>query len=155
MIYSFIFNAVMELRATVSVGWIDPVRFTDMYLAGRSKKTFPTYNQAFRKLWCHGNEIGKLVFRWTDMDFAGHLVLLNDCNATVNMFKQASAVMTLLKEAVGLESLSESRVVQNVKKGVMKEARLRAVARGKRVRSVMTIDHVRLLIGKLCKKPTR
>ena len=37
----------------------------------------------------------------------------------------------------------------------MKEARERAVARGKRVRSVMTIDHVRLFIGKLYKKPAR
>ena len=82
-----------------------------MYLAGRSKKTFPTYNQAFRKLWCHGIEIGKMVFWWTDMEFAGHLILLNECNATENMFKQASAVVSLLKEAVELESLAGSKVV--------------------------------------------
>ena len=136
----------------MSVRWISPVRFTNMYLAGRSKKTFPTYNQAFRKLWCHGREIGKLVFWWTDMEFAGHLVLLNECNATENMFKQASVVVSLLKEAVELESLAGSKVVQNLKRGVMKEARERAVANGKCVRSVMTIDHIRLFIGKLYKK---
>ena len=62
------------------------------------------------------------------MEFAGHLILLNECNATKNMFKQASAVMSLLKEAVELESLSSLKVVQNVKRGVMKAARERAVA---------------------------
>ena len=95
----------------MSIGWIDPVRFTDMYLAGRSRKTFPTYDQAFRKLWCHGQEIGKLIFWWTDMEFAGHLVLLDECNAMVNMFKQASAVVTLLKETVEMKSLAGSRIV--------------------------------------------
>ena len=89
------------------------------------------------------------------MEFSEHLVLLDECNATLNMFKQASAVVTLLKETVEMESLAGSRIVQNVKKGVMKEARERAAARGKRVRSVMTIDHIRLFIGKLYKRPAR
>ena len=102
------------------IGWIDPVRFTDMYLAGKMKKTFPTYDQAFRKVWIHGQEIGKMIFWWSEMDLAGHLVLLDECNATVNMVKQASAVVTLLKETVDMESLAGSRIVQNVKKGVMK-----------------------------------
>ena len=84
----------------MSVDWMDPVLFTDMYLAGRSKRTFPTYNMAFRKLWCHGNEIGKLCFWWNDMEFAGHLILLNESGPTENMIKQVSAVMSLLKEAV-------------------------------------------------------
>ena len=53
---------------------------------------------------------------------AGYLVLLNDCDATVNMVKQVSAVVTLFKEAVELESLAGSKLVQKVKKGVMKAA---------------------------------
>ena len=56
------------------------------------------------------------------MDMAGYLVLLNDCNATVNMVKQALAVVTFLKEAVELESLASSKLVQTVKRGVMKAA---------------------------------
>ena len=139
----------MEVRAAWEIDWVDPVRFTDMYLAGRAKSTFPTYDQAFRKLWVHGQEIGKMVFWWTPMDLAGHLVLLDECQATVNMVKQASAVVTLLKETVELESVASSRIVQTVKKGVMNSARERAAARGKRTKSVMSMDHVRLLICKL------
>ena len=45
-----------------SVGWMDPEKFVDLFLAGRSKKTFPTYDMAFRKIWVHGAEIGKLPF---------------------------------------------------------------------------------------------
>ena len=99
----------MEIRAALAIDWVDPVRFTDMYLAGRAKSTFPTYDQAFRKLWVHGQEIGKMVFWWSPMDLAGHLVLLDECNATVNMIKQASAVVTLLKETLELESFSKGK----------------------------------------------
>ena len=93
------------------MGWMELERFTDMYLAGIMKNAFPTYDMAFRKLWVHGREIGKLPFWWSDMEFAGHLVLLNDNEASVNMIKQASAVMTLLKELVGLETVVRSSVV--------------------------------------------
>ena len=55
-----------------------------------------------------------------------------------NMVKQASAVVTLLKEAVELESLASSRIVQTVKKGVMKSACERDIVRRKKVKSVMS-----------------
>ena len=45
----------------------------DMYLAGRSKKTFPTYDMAFQSIWVHGAKIGKLTFWWSDIDFTGRL----------------------------------------------------------------------------------
>ena len=115
-------NAVMEFRAGQEIGWVDLVRFAETFLAGRAKSTFPTYDLVFRKLWFHGLEIRKSIFWWTPMDLAGYLVLLDKCNATVNMVKQASAVVTLLKEVVELESLASSRIVQTVKKGVMKSA---------------------------------
>ena len=82
------------------------------------------------------------------MEFAGHLVLLDENEASVNMIKQASAVMTLLKELVGLETVVGSSVAWNIKKGCMKAAVDRAAKRGKKERSVMTLDHVRLLIGR-------
>ena len=75
---------------------------------------------AFRKIWVHGAEIGKLPFWWSDMDFAGHLVQLNENEASVNMFKQVSAVMTLLKELVGLETVVGSSIVKTVKRGCIK-----------------------------------
>ena len=143
MYYEF-FNAVMEVRAGQEIGWVDPVRFAKTFLAGRAKSTFPTYDLAFRKLWFHGLEIGKSVFWWTPMDLAGYLVLLDECNATVNMVKKALAVVTLLKEAVELESLASSRIVQTVKKGGIKSARERDIVRRKKVKSVMSLDHVRL-----------
>ena len=59
------------------------------------------------------------------------------------MFKQASAVVTLFKEALELESIAGLRLVQTVKKGVMKAAREREAVRKKRVKSVMTLDHWR------------
>ena len=143
----------MEIRAGKEIGWVDPKKFAEIYLAGRAKSTFPTYDLAFRKIWFHGLEIGKSVFWWTPMDMAGYLVLLDECNATVNMLKQASAVVTLLKESVELESLASSRIVQTVKKGVMKSARERDIVRRRKVKSVMTLDHVRLFICKLYKRP--
>ena len=146
-------DAVMEIRAGQEIGWVDPKRFAEMFLAGRAKSMFHTYDLAFRKLWFHGLEIGKSVFWWTPMDLAGYLVLLDECNNTVNMVKQASAVVTLLKEAVELESLASSRIVQTVKKGVMKSARERDIVRRKKVKSVMLLDHMRLLICKLFKRP--
>ena len=63
--------------------------------------------------------------------------------------------MTLLKELVGLETVTGSSIVQNVKKGCMRVAWDRAAKRGKKERSVMTLDHVRLLIGKYYKKPAK
>ena len=143
----------MEMRAGKEIGWIDPEKFAEVYLARRAKSTFPTYDMAFRKIFVHGIELGKSVFYWTPIDLAGYLVLLNECDATVNMLKQASAVVTLMKELVELESLASSRIVQTVKKGVMKAARERDLAKKKRVKSVMTLDHIRLFICKLYKRP--
>ena len=56
------FCSVLEMRVESAVGWMEPEKFADMYMAGRSKKTFPTYDMAFRKMWVHGVEIGKLPF---------------------------------------------------------------------------------------------
>ena len=134
---------------------MDPEKFVDLFLAGRSKRTFPTYNMAFRKIWVHSAEIGKLPFWWSDMDFAGHLALLNENEASVNMFKQASAVMTLLKELVGLDTVVSSSIVKTVKRGCVKAAGDRVAKKGKKERTVMTIDHVKLLIGRYYKRPAR
>ena len=54
------------------MAWVDPKKFVDQYLAGRSRNNFPTYNDAFRKLWVHRIEIGKTMFWWNYLDFAGH-----------------------------------------------------------------------------------
>ena len=82
---------------------------------------------------------------WIDIEFAGHLILLNDNECTENMVNQSCAVMTCLKECLQLDVLTGSCVLQNVKKAAIKE--------GKREKSVMTLQHVRLLIGTLYKKP--
>ena len=87
------------------------------------------------------------------MEFAGHLILLNENEVSMNMIKQASAVMTLLKELVGLETVVGSSIVKNVKKGCMKAAGDRATNKGKKEKTVMTLDHVRLLIGRFYKRP--
>ena len=61
--------------------------------------------------------------------------------------------MTMMKELVGLETVTNSRIVQNVKRGCLKDAKERAARKGKRERTVMTLDHVRLMIKKLYKRP--
>ena len=73
----------------------------------------------------------------------------------MNMIKQASAVMSLLKELVGLKTVVGSSIVKNVKKGCMKAAGDRATKRGKKERTVMMLDHVRLLIGLFYKRPAK
>ena len=134
---------------------MDPEKFVDLFLAGRSKRTFLTYDMAFRNIWVHGAEIGKLPFWWKDMDFAGHLILLNENEASVNIIKQASAVMTLLKELVGLETVVGSSIVKTVKKGCMKAVGDRVAKKGKKERTVMTLDHVRFLIGRFYRRPAK
>ena len=89
------------------------------------------------------------------MDFAGHLILLNKNEASMNMIKQASAVMTLLKKLVGLDTIVCSSIVKTVKKGCVKAAGDRVAKKGKKERTVMTLDHVRLLIGRYYKRPAR
>ena len=126
------FCSVLEMRVESSMSWMEPGRFMDMYLVGRSKSTFPTYDMAFQKLWFYGREIGKFPFWWSDIEFAGHMVLLNDNEASVNMFKQALAMMTLLKELVGFDTVVGSSVVQNFKRVCMKAARERAAKREKK-----------------------
>ena len=143
----------MERRARREISWVNPEKFADLYLAGRASSTFPTYDMAWRKIMIHGIEIEKCVIDWSPMDFAGYLLLLNDCNCTINMVKQASAVVTMMKEVVELESIASSSIVKTVKKGVVKAARERELIKKKRVKSVMTLDHIRLFICKLYKKP--
>ena len=87
------------------------------------------------------------------MDFAGHLVQLDLNGASVNMLKQASAILTLLKDATDLETPVRSILVLLVKKGCMKGAMAWRLESSRRVRTVMRIDHVRLMIRKLYKKP--
>ena len=86
------------------------------------------------------------------MDFAGNLVLLNEIEASVNMIKQASAVMTLLKELVGLETVVSSGIVKTIKRGCFKAAGDRVIKKGRRERTVMTIDHIKLLVGRFYKE---
>ena len=120
MYFDCVCCSVLEMRVESSMSWMDPNKFFDMYLAGRAKRTFPTYNIAFWKLWVQGLDIGKLPFWWNDLEFAGHLVLFNKIEASVNMIKQASAVMTLLNEIVGLERVMGSSMARKVKKGCMR-----------------------------------
>ena len=57
--------------------YTDPETLVEMYLEGRSRKTFPTYNCAFYKLWVHSVEIKKSVFNWNEMDVAAHFLMLD------------------------------------------------------------------------------
>ena len=84
--------------------WTDPETLAEMYLEGRSRNTFPAYNCAFHKFWANLVEIGKSVFNWNEMDVAGHLIMLDGNEVSVNMIKQASAVIMLLKEVAGLDT---------------------------------------------------
>ena len=62
------------------------------------------------------------------------------------MIKQASVLMTLLKELVGLETVVGSSVARNVKRGCMKAAVDRSAKMGKKEKSFMMPDHMRLLV---------
>merc|ERR1711867_390530 len=111
-----------------------------------SRKTFPTYNCAFHKLWVHLVEIGKSIFNWNEMDVAGNFIMLDGNEASVNMIKQALAVILLLKEVAGLDTNVRSGFVPQVKKGCMKRAKNREGKRSRRVRTVMRMEHIRLMI---------
>ena len=67
--------------------------------------------------------IRKYVFNWNEMDVAGHLIMLDSNEASVNMIKQASAVILLLKEVAGLDTNVRLGFVVQVKKGCIKRAK--------------------------------
>merc|ERR1712240_624679 len=75
------------------------------------------------------------------------------CVVCVNMLKQASAVITLLKEVSGLDTNVRSGFVSQVKKGCMKRAKDREGKRSRRVKTVMRLKHVRLMIKLYYKRP--
>ena len=126
--------------------WTDPVTLAEMYLEGRSRKTFPTYNCAFCKLWVHSVEIKKSVFNWNEMDVAAHFVMLDRNEVSVNMIKQASAVISLLKEVAGLDTNVRLGFVLQVNKVCMKRAKDGEGRKSRRVRTVMRIKNMRLMI---------
>ena len=70
------------------------------------------------------------------MVFAGHLVQLDLNGASVNMLKQASTVLTLLKEAADMETPVRSSIVSLVKKGCMKRAMAKRLESKRRIRTV-------------------
>ena len=119
------FFLVMQFRAEAELDYVDPEVFAELYLAGRAKSSFPSYDHAFRKAWCHGRMIGKSIFNWTPMDLAGHFVILNDNEATCSMIKQVLAVVTMFREMVEVDSIASSKIVQLVKRGCLKRARER------------------------------
>ena len=84
-----------------------------------------------------------------------HLVMLDSNEASVNMIKQASAVIMLLKEVAGLDTNVRSGFVIKVKKGCMKRAKDREGKRSRRVRTVMRMEHVRLMIKLYYRRPAR
>merc|ERR1711867_113508 len=118
-----------------------------------SRKTFPTYNCAFHKLWVNLVEIGKTVFNWNEMDVVGHFIMLDGNEASVIMIKQASAVITLMKEVAGLDTNVRLGFVIQVKKGCMKTAKDREGKKSRRVKTVMRLEHVRLMIKLYYKMP--
>ena len=89
------------------------------------------------------------------MDVAGHLVFLDENEAIMNMLKQASMVIILLKEVVGLEMPVRLRLVAQVKKGCIKRARERDVKRSKRYKNVMRLEQIKLKIKLFYKRPKK
>ena len=47
-----------------TMSWMEPEKFVDMYLAGRSKKTFPTYVPEDMDAWGRDWEAPFLVVRY-------------------------------------------------------------------------------------------
>ena len=137
--------AVLELRCEESN--VDPEVFVQCYLGGRAGGTFSTYHQAFRKLWLDSREMGKSLFRWTELDFCGHLLLLDSLEASKNQIKQAGAVHSMLMEVAGLEALTGSKLVGVLKKSCMKRAGDIAKKKSRGGRSVMLLAHVKLLVN--------
>ena len=97
---------------------------------------------AFLKLWVHSFEVDKYIFSWEKVEFAGHLVQLDVNGTSVNM----------LKEVTGLESPTGSILVKMVKKGSMKRVIERRLLSGKRVKTVMRMEHVSMMLRKLYKR---
>ena len=57
--YIVCYFLVMRFQAEKELDCVDPDLFAELYLAGRARSTFPTYDHAFRKAWIHGRMIGK------------------------------------------------------------------------------------------------
>ena len=81
--------------------------------------------------------------------------MLDSNRTSVNMLKQALAVITLFKEVAGLDTYVRSEFVTKVRRGCMKRAKDRDGRRSKKVRSVMRIEHIRLMIKMYYRRPAR
>ena len=71
----------------------------------------------------------------------------------MNMLKQASAFLTLLKEAADLETPNRSSLVLLIKKGCIKRVMVRRLESKRRIRTVMRLNHIWFMIKKLYSKP--
>ena len=100
-------------------------------------------------------EIKKSFFNWSEVDVAGHLIMLDGNKVSVNMIKQALAVILLLKEVAGLDTNVRTGFVLQVKKGCMKRAKDSEGRKGRRVRTVMRMEHIRLMIKLYYRRPAR
>ena len=68
------------------------------------------------------------------------------------MIKQASAVMTLLKELVGLDTVVDSSIVKSVKRGCVRAAGDRVANKDKKERTVTMYQLVKLAKKELVQK---
>ena len=57
---------MLELRCEETN--VDLEVFVQCYLGGRASGTLSTYHQAFRKLWLDAKEMGKSIFRWSELE---------------------------------------------------------------------------------------
>ena len=81
--------------------------------------------------------------------------MLDSNEASVNMIKQALAVIRLLKEVAGLDTNVRLEFVIQVKRGCMKRVKDKEGRRSRKVRTVMRIKHVRLMIKLYHWRPAR
>ena len=67
------------------------------------------------------------------------------------MLKQTEALLTMMKQAAGYKLPKETSMVRLIKKGCLKQAYKRTI-NGKRIWTVIYLDHVRIVLEKLYKR---
>ena len=118
----------------------------EFYLGGREEKTLSNYNGAFQYVWAYGSEIRRSLFFWGEGELASLMVRISRDKKGENFLKKCSAVVTLLLELAGFDSLVGGSVLKMVKKSAIKKMNAN---KERKVRRGATLEDISKMIREI------
>ena len=115
----------------------------EAYWNGRSKGTLTQYSSSYRKWIKYLKERGAKKIELDELSVSHYLVHLGDHNSGVSSMNQFGAMIALLREAKGLDSLATSGLIRQVKKSSIKKVNGK---KKRKIRMTMKKKHMNLML---------